>query len=392
MRKEIIPRLLPFTDRSFFLFGPRGVGKSTWLKQQVKAVIFDLLRTDLFLELSRNPVILEAKIGDLPKNSWIIIDEIQKIPALLNEVHRLIEDRGWKFALSGSSARKLRSGGVNLLGGRAVTRHLAQFSYKELGNRFNLKQALEWGTLPFVVQNPRDSAEILNSYTQTYIKEEIKEEGIVRKLDPFLRFIEIAGIVNGQQINAGGIARDASVPRSNVDIYFSILIDTLIGHWLPAYRPNVKVREQNHPKFYWFDAGVARGAAGLLFDPVDAVWLGRSLETLIFHELRVYNHVSGRNRNIAYYKTGSAAEIDFIIETQKRRQASSAGVICIEVKYSKKWDRKWEKPARELKASGKIRVDGMIGVYTGDEKYIFNDFKVFPVLDFLSLLHEGKIF
>ncbi|MBU1366354.1 MAG: DUF4143 domain-containing protein, partial [Candidatus Omnitrophica bacterium] len=289
-------------------------------------------------------------------------------------------------------ARKLRRGGVNLLAGRAITKHLAQFSFKEIGKQFNLKLALECGMLPMVVLAPEDAVEILNAYVHTYIKEEIQEEGIVRKIEPFLRFIEIAGLINGQQINSNNIASEACLPRSNVDVYFSILVDTLLGHWLTAYRPGAKVRERTHPKFYWFDPGVARAASGLLHDPVDSVWLGRALETLIFHELRVYNHISQKNRSITFYRTSSNVEIDFIVETKKRQQSSKSHVVCFEVKYAKKWNRKWEFPSRSLKTTGSIYVDKMFGVYMGKERYYFDDFTVLPVNDFLLMLYSGKIY
>lgn len=391
--KTTLSRLLKVPTRSFFLFGPRGAGKSTWLKKEVKAkATINLLESSTFLELSRNPSILEAKIGKLPKGSWIWIDEVQKIPPLLDEVHRLIEEYQWKFALSGSSARKLKRGGANLLGGRAITRFMESFSSEELGEGFNLKNTLDWGSLPLVALNPKDARDILTAYVHTYIKEEIKEEGLVRKLEPFIRFLEIAGIMNGQLVNADNIAREAKIPRANVDVYFSILEDTLLGHLLPSYRPKAKVRERAHPKFYWFDPGVARGAAGLLNDPIDTLWYGTALETFIFHELRVYNHTSQKERSLAFYRTGSGVEIDFIIETKKRTVSSKPSVVCIEVKYSRKWDRKWESPMRSLKASGQVKVEKMVGVYMGNEPYHFDGVEVLPVSRFLNLLYTNKIY
>ena len=393
MKQPVITRLLQAPERSFFLFGPRGVGKSTWLHQILPdASFFDLLDSFLYFELSQRPHRLEAMAGNLPENSWIVIDEIQKIPALLDEAHRLIENKGWRFALCGSSARKLRRGGVNLLGGRAVTRNLDAFSFQELGGDFDADFALEWGCLPLAQLDRVSAADFLNSYVNTYIKEEIKEEGIVRSLPPFLRFLSIAGQLNGQLVNGQNIAREAGVPRSSVDVYFSILEDTLLGRFLPAYRPAAKVREQTHPKFYWFDPGVARATAGFLFDPVDRVWQGTALENLIYHELMVYNLTKNKNRDIFYYRTASGVEIDFVIETRKRQYASPARVVCLEVKLSEKWDRRWERPIRSLKASGRIHVDRMIGIYAGKRPYCFDDLDVLPVEDFLHQLHQGDIF
>lgn len=393
MKKTRLPRLLNPPDRSFFLFGPRGVGKSTWLKDSLpKAKFLDLLDSSLYLELSRDPSRLGALIGPSAENAWVVLDEVQKIPDILDEVHRLIENKGYRFALCGSSARKLRRKGTNLLGGRALTREMSGFSWKELGNRFNLDFSLQWGLLPWVQLDRENAADILNSYVNTYIKQEIKEEGIVRSLPPFLRFLGIAGQLNGQLINAQNISREASVPRSSVDVYFSILVDTLLGHFLPAFRPNAKVREQSHSKFYWFDPGVARAAAGLLFDPADRLWLGTALETLVYHELRTFNHVWNKNRGIYYYRTGSGVEIDFVVETRKAQTSSTSQVICIEVKLSERWDRRWEQPMRSLKETGKIRVEKMFGLYTGRRTYHFDGVDVLPIKDFFERLHQGEVF
>ena len=391
--EQPIPRLLQPPDRSFFLFGPRGVGKSTWLKQVLpEADYLDLLDASLFLELTREPHALEALVGARAPGTWVIIDEIQKVPALLDEVHRLMETRRWKFALCGSSARKLRRGGVNLLGGRAVTRHLEAFSSAEVGSGFDPDFAAEWGCLPAVHLDPKAAADLLSAYVNTYLKEEIREEGLVRRIPPFVRFLAVAGQLNGQAVNGLNIARDAGVPRSSVDAYFSILQDTLLGHFLPAYAPQVKVRERTHPKFYWFDAGVARAAAGLLFDPVDRLWKGTALETLLFHELRVFNEARQRHRRIAYYRTAAGVEIDFVIETRKRTASAPAHVVCIEVKLAAKWERKWERSMRDLSAQPGLRVDRMIGVYTGPRAYHYDGLDVLPVVDFLGQLHQGKVF
>jgi uncharacterized protein len=389
----MIKRQLQSPKRSFFLFGPRSTGKSTWLKQTFKdSCYIDLLNTALSLELQTHPDHLEAIIGDTIENGWVVIDEIQKIPELLDEVHRLIESRGINFALSGSSARKLKRHGVNLLAGRALTRHFYSFSFIELKKEYDLIYSLNWGMLPLIQLNRDESRDLLSAYVDTYIKEEIKEEGIIRKLAPFLRFLGIAGMLNGQTINALNISREAAVPRSNIDSYFSILEDTLLGSFLPAYRPNVKMREQTHPKFYWFDNGVARAASGFLYEPVDRLWLGTALETLILHELKIYNQLSDKHCSLYYYRTASGVEIDFIIETRKKRLNSKPHIICIEVKMADKWQRKWEKPARSLNDNDGIIVDKMFGIYTGTQQYNFNDFQVLPVNDFFCELFNGNVF
>jgi predicted AAA+ superfamily ATPase len=388
-----IPRLLACPERSFFLFGPRGTGKSTWLNQVLPAALrLDLLDASLFLELARDPHRLEALAGSRPAGAWVVLDEIQKVPALLDEVHRLMESRRWRFALCGSSARKLRRGGANLLAGRALTLNLEGFSAAEVGGAFDPHFSLEWGTLPFVQQDQPQAPDILAAYVNTYLKEEIREEGLIRNVPPFLRFLGVAGQLNGQAVNGHNIAREAAVPRSTVDTYFAILTDTLLGHFLPAWRPGAKVREAAHPKFYWFDPGVARAAAGLLRDPVDRLWQGTALETLVFHELRVFNEVSRKLRPLAYYRTSAGVEIDFIIETRKRQSASPPQVVVIEVKLAEKWDRSWDKPMRDLATQPGLKVERLFGIYTGPRAYQFGNVQVLPIAEFLTALHRGEVF
>jgi predicted AAA+ superfamily ATPase len=393
MSTDTITRLLKAPNRSFFLFGPRGTGKSTWLQQVLpEALRLDLLDASLFLELSRDPHRIEALVGNRSSGSWVVLDEIQKIPALLDEVHRLIESRHWRFALCGSSARKLRRGGANLLAGRALTLSMESFTAAELGDEFNLDFALNWGLLPLVHQEPDIAADILAAYVNTYLKEELLAEGLIRNVPPFVRFLAVAGQMNGQVLNAQNIARDAVVARSTVDTYFSVLSDTLVGYVLPAWRPGLKVREAAQPKFYWFDPGVARAAAGLLRDPADRLWQGTALETLIYHELRVFNEISRKQRHITYYRTAAGVEIDFIIETARRRPDRPPSVAAIEIKRSERWDRAWEKPMRRLAELSGVKVERMIGVYCGSRPYQFDDVQVLPVEDFVKELFSGEVF
>lgn len=390
---EPIARRLTVPDRSFFLFGPRGVGKSHLLRDALpSAVAFDLLNTGLQLQFARTPDILEARVGRKPRGTWVWIDEVQKVPALLDEVHRLIESRGWRFALSGSSARKLLRQGANLLAGRASTRRLEAFSAAELSAAFDLRRALEWGTLPLVVDEPAAARDILDAYVHTYIREEIKEEGLVRRVEPFLRFLEVAGALNGQTLNFENVGREAQVPRKSVVQYFSILEDTLMAHRLPSFQPQLKVREAGHPKYYWFDPGVARAAAGLIDEPVDAIWRGHALETLVFHELRVYNHTANRNKAFSYYRTRAGLEVDFIVELERQTSTRRAKIVCVEVKSSRKWDRRWEQAMRGLAESGKLRVDRMIGIYLGDTAYHFDGVDVLPMAQFIDELFAGRIY
>ncbi|MFA6023715.1 MAG: DUF4143 domain-containing protein [Candidatus Gracilibacteria bacterium] len=392
-------RSIELPSSSFLLFGPRGVGKSTWLRKTLPkdSLFIDLLHYPTYLSLSRDPSHLEALINTKDPPQWVCIDEVQKIPPILDEVHRLIETYGLRFALSGSSARKLKRGGANLLAGRALAMEMETFCSEELGEDFHLEESIEWGTLPLVQKKLKEkltteAMDTLETYVSSYLREEIKEEGLVRKVDPFLRFLEIAGLMNAEQINLSAIAQQAGVPRSSTETYFSILEDTLLTFRLPAYRPRVKVREQTHPKLYWFDSGVARAAAGLLRDPTDSTWQGKALETLIYHELRVYNQKSGKHRSISFYKTSSGQEIDFLIETQKTSSDQKAEVVLIEVKRSKTWNARWENPMRSLMRMNKMRVKSAYGVYMGKESLFKENLSILPAEIFLKKLHQGEVF
>lgn len=385
--------MLTLPKKSFFLFGPRGVGKSFLMKETLSLKYsFTLLDQRLYLELSKDPGKIREYLFDSKKGDWVLIDEIQKIPSLLDEVHYIMEEKKLNFALSGSSARKFRRSGANLLAGRALTINLYPFSLSELGYEYNLKSILEYGALPLAIADQKDAINFLHSYFGTYIKEEIKEEGLVRKIEPFLRFLEVAGILNGQQINSSNISREAKIARATVDTYFSILEDTLVGNFLPAYRPQLKVQEQDHPKFYWFDSGVARAAAGLLGENLDSDWLGRSLETFIFHELKSYISYFQKFKGLFYYRAKSGLEVDFVIEIKKRSSTHPAEIILIEVKYSKKWKVEYEQAMRSILENKKIKVKHAIGLYMGDLPLDRAEIKVFPVNDFIKRLNEGEFF
>ncbi|MEK6557515.1 MAG: AAA family ATPase, partial [Candidatus Margulisiibacteriota bacterium] len=281
-------RSLALPQTSFFLFGPRSTGKTTWLKQQLpKAKWFDLLDSSIYLGLLRNPSQLRMEIEALPENSWVVIDEVQKLPLLLNEVHKLIADHGSKylFALSGSSARKLKRLDVNLLAGRVINRNFFPLTGSEMRFRFNVDSLFAFGNLPRVVSEPTLAVDILEAYVTNYLKEEIQQEALVKDLGSFSRFLEVATLCNAQVVNVANIARDAGVARPTVQRYFDVLSATLIGSFLPAWRPRVKVKEVLHPKFYFFDSGVVRAIQGTLRDCLEKAEKGSLFETMIFHEL-----------------------------------------------------------------------------------------------------------
>ena len=242
-----------------------------------------------------------------------------------------------------------------------------------------------WLSLILRADKPID---FLEAYFATYIREEIKEEGYVRRIEPFVRFLEIMGNLNGQIINVENISRESGVKRVTLDSWISILEDTLIGFRLPGWRPGFKVRESAHPKFYWFDTGVARAASGLLYQGLDRTWLGWSLETWILHELRSWSHYNRLGYQFFYYALPSDNDVDVIIETRKSTPRNRGEIVGIEIKLSKKWDRAWEKPLRELKKAKTINVKRMIGIYCGREILTLDEFTVYPVEMFLERLRS----
>ncbi len=377
---KTILRTLSCPEDSFFLFGPRGVGKSTWLEQNLKAkVTIDLLKSDDFLALSNRPSRLENYCENLKEQDWIVIDEVQKIPALLDEVHRLIEKRKLRFALSGSSARKLRRSGANLLAGRAIQTYLFPMSLAELKNS-NIKEIVQWGTLPRVWDKPTLKYEYLTSYVNTYLKEEIKEEGLVRKLEPFSRFLEVAGIFNTQIMNIENIAREAHLSRTSTERYFEILEDTLIGQTVPSFSLGLRSKELLHPKFYFFDAGVARAVAHHLRED-DPEILGKAFESIVYQEIRAFISYQKLDWKIHYYRSADGLEIDFVIVTRSKTISRPAEGIVIECKYAKKLDSRWAKPMKEAFHSKKLKVKKAYLVYSGPTLPAQDQIEIINILD-----------
>jgi len=316
--------LKPPDAQSFFLFGPRGTGKTTWVRRTFPgAVYIDLLEAELFTRLTANPQRLENLIP-LDHRDWVVIDEIQRIPDLLSEVHRLIETRQHKFALTGSSARKLRRGGVNLLGGRARTLAMHPLSSSELGGDFNLEQSLRAGHLPAAYSHP-DPDKYLAGYVKTYLEEEVRQEGLTRNLGAFARFLEAAGFSQGAVLNVSEVARECGVERKVVESYFGILEDLLIGYRLPVFSRRAKRRLVAHPKFYFFDAGVFRALRpkGPLDRPEEID--GAACETLVFQELLAANDALDLGYKLFYWRSAAQQEVDFILY-------GARGILAFEVK------------------------------------------------------------
>jgi predicted AAA+ superfamily ATPase len=290
------------------------VGKSTWIGKQFPAAHrFDLLDEGLYQSLLADPAQFAGELRRLDPGSWVVVDEVQRLPGLLNEVHRFIEERELRFALLGSSARKLRAAGVNLLGGRALWREMFPLTPEELGEDFELGRALEVGSLPLVLAADSPS-ETLRAYVQLYLREEIKGEALVRNLPGFARFLPVAGLFHGQILNIAGLARDAGVARTTVEGYLGVLEDTLLARRLPAYEPRLRARERRHPKLFWMDPGVARAAKGSS-GPVAPEEKGHLLEGWVHTLLRTYMATHELADEIAYWApTGSKRlEVDFLL-------------------------------------------------------------------------------
>lgn len=385
-------RIYPLPQKSFFLFGPRGVGKSTWVRENFSpSAEIDLLQHQTFLQLLNDPGLLEARLAHLKKKSWVFIDEIQKLPALLDEIHRLIEKTDLRFILTGSSARKLKRGGANLLAGRALTRKMFPFCLHELEFREPVKYYCTYGTIPVILKDPDLVEPTLYSYVETYLKEEIKEEALVRRLDQFSRFLQIAGRLNGQVLNYDNIARETGRSSVITRQWYDILEETLIGYRIPPYRPGFKVREVGHPKFYWFDPGVARVAAQIDKSDFGSTEMGTALEALVLNELHVYMEFSGRTKPIYYYATPGAGEVDFLLELRPKTIDRQAELMTIEVKSSQKWKSEFENSTRALKEYAKGGHKRMIGIYLGADRLTKENFEVYPLAEFVRQLFAGKI-
>jgi predicted AAA+ superfamily ATPase len=295
--------------KSHFLFGPRQTGKSSLVQHTLgKARVYNLLDTDVFLALSQRPARLAEELAN--EEATVVIDEIQRLPILLNEVHRLIEERGIRFLLTGSSARKLRQGGTNLLGGRARVRRLHPFVFPELGARFDLHRALYAGLLPGLHFSDAPDAD-LSAYAGAYLQQEIVAEGATRNVPAFSRFLRVAALCNARIVNFTNIANDAQVPRTTVYEYFEILKDTLVLRELPAWQATRKRKPLASSKYYFFDTGVVRALQGRGVAPGTPEY-GDAVETYVMHELGAYSEYRSA-QSLAYWRSTSGFEVDFIL-------------------------------------------------------------------------------
>ena len=366
-------------DDSIFLFGARQTGKSTILRQQFpKAVYIDLLDTEVKSRLSRRPVLLYETIKDKPENTLVIIDEIPEVPELLNEVHRLISERHIIFILCGSSARKLKRKGKNTLGGRALPVYLYPFVSAEIPN-FDIDHAVSYGMIPshYLAKNPQRR---LAAYIQVYLKEEIKEEALVRNLNAFQRFLEVAALTDGEMVNNNNIAQDCGVSATTVSAYFDILEDTLIGYRIPAFAKVMKRRLVQAPRFYYFDIGIANHLLHRKELVRGTTDYGHAFEHLVVQEIYAWMHYSHSEEQLSYWRTYTGLEVDVVIGDAR---------VAIEIKSV---EEVMTRHLKGLKAFGEEHPQSRRIIVSLDK---FNrhmgDIECIHVLDFFKLLWSEGI-
>ena len=380
--KGRVPRLLKEPRSGFFLFGPRGTGKSTWLRDAYpNALWIDLLEPDVFRRYSARPERLRELIVGNPKNRTVVIDEVQKEPALLDQVHALIEqDHKLRFVLTGSSARKLKRAGVDLLAGRLVLRHMHPFLATELGPSFQLSTALEQGLIPLIVR-AKQPTEVLRSYIALYLQEEVKMEGIVRNVGDFSRFLEAVSFSHASVLNISNVARDCEVNRKTVEGYVEILEDLLLAFRLPVFEKRAARATIAHPKFYFFDTGVYRSLrpSGPLDrrEEID----GSALEGLVAQHLRAYLDYGDSRARLYYWRTKAGSEVDFVLY--------GTDLFCaLEVKHTA---RVRPEDLRGLKAFRDDYPEAMAFLlYRGTERVKIDDILCVPCEEFLRNLRPGR--
>jgi predicted AAA+ superfamily ATPase len=363
-------------NKSFLLLGPRGTGKSTWIRQEFSGAIFvDLLDPESYTSLLASPGALNHIIPKRHKD-WVVIDEIQRVPELLNVVHQLIESRKLRFALTGSSARKLRRSGTNLLAGRALTYKMFPMTAAELGDAFDLKTSLRSGHLPSVFSET-DPGKYLASYVQTYLREEVFQEGLTRNIAGFSRFLQAASYSQAATLNITDVARDCEVDRKVVEGYFSILEDLQIASRLPVFTKRAKRKTVAHPKFYFFDTGVYQAIRPK--GPLDHrdVIPGAALETLVFQELSAVMSYLDNGDELYYWRTTAKQEVDFIVY-------GPSGLVAIEVKSNRKLDRADLRSLREFRAD--YPIARCFAFYGGEKNMEMDGIQILPVEQALRAL------
>jgi len=375
---------LPKEDtETFFLWGPRQTGKTTLLRQAYPAALWiDLLKADHYRRYLTHPERMREEIDILEPKPFVVIDEVQKVPKILDEVQWLHEAHGLQFALCGSSARKVKRGAANLLGGRAIRYELRGLTSAELGSAFDLERILNHGYLPRIYETARPKR-LLNSYVADYLKEEVASEGLVRKLPAFSEFLNIASLSDTHPVNYSNIARECGVSSQTVRGYFEILEDTLMARWLPSYRKRPKRRVIHSPKLYFADVGVVGFLArrGLL--EAGSELFGNAFENWCFHEISAYNCYAERFADLSYWRLTSGLEVDFVVNDM---------AVAIEAKSSRTISSHHLKGLRQL-AIDHSNVERRIVLCLEDRPRRTSDgIEIIPYGEFVRLLWDGDIF
>ena len=368
------------TENNIMLLGPRATGKSSLVKATVKAdLVINLLSHKEFARFSSNPSLLSELAESLEKKATIFIDEVQKIPELLNEVHLLIEEKGLRFILTGSSARKLKKGNANLLAGRAWSRELYPLTSKELGEHFNLIRYLNRGGLPRSYDSPDFESE-LETYVGTYLKEEIQAEALTRNLPAFAKFLEVMALQSGEELFLEGIANDTGIKAKTISNYIEILEDTLLGFTVPAFQETKKRKAISRAKFYLFDVGVSGFLGGRVVKGEKSDSFGRAMEQFVAQELRAYISYARKRRPLQYWRSVNQQDVDFVIGRK----------VAIEVKAS---DRIGSADLKNLKALREENLIEQFMIISNDEKNRKIDgIELMNIHDFLRKLWNEKIF
>ena len=367
-------------DEAMFLFGARQVGKSTLLKERFpNAIFYDLLKSDLRRRLKRNPEAFREALSSQPENTLVIVDEIQKIPDLLDEVHWLMVEKKLRFILSGSSARKLKRSGANTLGGRAQPRTLFPLVWPEVTD-FEIDKAVQNGMIPrhYMANNVADRIE---GYVDVYLKEEIQEEALVQNIEAFERFMEVAAISDGEMINYENIASDCGIAAKTVKSYFQILKDTLIGFEIPAYRKVIKRRLVQAPRFYYFDVGLTNYLLGRNSLKRGTTDYGHAFEHYVIQEIIAYHGYSRPRETVSYWHTYTGIEVDVVIGDAK---------VAIEIKSCEEVKTRHKAGLKSFKEE---HPDARLILVSLDPiTRLSEDKELIFVTDFLKMLWNGEIF
>jgi len=379
---DLIPRICKPIEESFFLFGPRGTGKTTWLKLKFPDALWvDLLEPDLFRTYSAKAERLSEVVRGSNKKV-VVVDEVQRVPELLNVIHSLIEAKlGIQFILTGSSSRKLKRAGVDMLAGRAIKQTLHPFMAAEMGKNFNFDSALKYGLLPLVVSSP-DPQKVLKTYAALYVREEVQMEGFVRNVGNFSRFLEAASFSHGSLLNISNVARECEVERKTVEGYISILEDLLLAFRLPIFSKRAKRAAIFHPKFYYFDTGLFRSLrpSGPLDRPEEIE--GSALEGLVAQHLIAWNSYRGERNKLYFWHTPSGTEVDFVVYGEEVFWA-------VEVKNTSNIRNEDLKSLRAFKEN--YPQSSPVFIYRGKQRLLKNGIVCIPCVEFLTCLHPNKV-